>query len=138
MPIPYYEDDAVTLYHGDALALLPLLPKADAVVTDPPYGVEYDPNWRNEAGVSATARTGKVSNDDRADWREAWALFPGDAAYVWHSGVRSRTVAESLEACDFKIRAQIIWAKDRPILTRSCCPPRWPRPSRRATAPSTS
>jgi DNA modification methylase len=88
------------------------------MVTDPPYGVEYDPNWRNEAGVSATARTGKVSNDDRADWREAWALFPGDAAYVWHSGVRSRTVAESLEACDFKIRAQIIWAKPRLVLGR--------------------
>jgi DNA modification methylase len=88
------------------------------MVTDPPYGVEYDPNWRNEAGVSVTARTGKVSNDDRADWREAWSLFPGDAAYVWHSGVRSRTVAESLEACDFKIRAQIIWAKPRLVLGR--------------------
>jgi DNA modification methylase len=88
------------------------------MVTDPPYGVEYDPNWRNEAGVSATARTGKVSNDDRADWREAWSLFPGDAAYVWHSGVRSRTVIESLEACDFKIRAQIIWAKPRLVLGR--------------------
>jgi DNA modification methylase len=88
------------------------------MVTDPPYGVEYDPNWRNEAGVSATARTGKVSNDDRADWREAWSLFPGDAAYVWHSGVRSRTVVESMEACDFKIRAQIIWAKPRLVLGR--------------------
>jgi hypothetical protein len=88
------------------------------MVTDPPYGVEYDPNWRNEAGVSATARTGKVSNDDRADWREAWALFPGDAAYVWHSGVRSRTVIESLETCGFKIRAQIIWAKPRLVLGR--------------------
>ncbi|MBZ0140010.1 MAG: ParB N-terminal domain-containing protein [Pseudorhodoplanes sp.] len=88
------------------------------MVTDPPYGVEYDPNWRNEAGISATARTGKVSNDDRADWREAWSLFPGDAAYVWHSGVRSRTVAESLEACDFKVRAQIIWAKPRLVLGR--------------------
>lgn len=88
------------------------------MVTDPPYGVGYDPNWRNEAGVSVTARTGKVSNDDRADWREAWSLFPGDAAYVWHSGVRSRTVAESLEACDFKIRAQIIWAKPRLVLGR--------------------
>lgn len=38
LPAPYWEDAAVTLYHGDALELLPLLPKADAVVTDPPYG----------------------------------------------------------------------------------------------------
>ncbi|MBX6324352.1 MAG: site-specific DNA-methyltransferase, partial [Rhodospirillaceae bacterium] len=88
------------------------------MVTDPPYGVDYDPSWRNEAGVSATARTGRVSNDDRADWREAWALFPGDVAYVWHAGVHARTVAESLEACGFRIRAQIIWAKPRFALGR--------------------
>lgn len=88
------------------------------MVTDPPYGVEYDPSWRNEAGVSATARTGRVSNDDRADWREAWALFPGDVAYVWHAGVHARTVAESLEACGLMIRAQIIWAKPRFVLGR--------------------
>jgi DNA modification methylase len=88
------------------------------MVTDPPYGVDYDPAWRNEAGVSATARTGRVSNDDRADWREAWALFPGDVAYVWHAGVHSRTVAESLEACGLMIRSQIIWAKPRFVLGR--------------------
>jgi DNA modification methylase len=88
------------------------------MVTDPPYGVDYDPAWRNEAGVSATARTGKVSNDDRADWREAWALFPGDVAYVWHAGVHARTVAESLEASGFVVRSQIIWAKSRFVLGR--------------------
>lgn len=88
------------------------------MVTDPPYGVDYDPAWRNEACVSATARTGRVSNDDRADWREAWALFPGDVAYVWHAGVHCRTVAESLEACGLAIRSQIIWAKPRFVLGR--------------------
>jgi DNA modification methylase len=88
------------------------------MVTDPPYGVEYDPNWRNESGVSETARVGKVSNDDRADWRDAWSLFPGEVAYVWHSGVHARTVAESLDACGFLIRAQIVWAKPRLVLSR--------------------
>ena len=88
------------------------------MITDPPYGVDYDPGWRNEAGVSATARTGKVTNDHRADWREAWALFPGDVAYVWHAGVHARTVAESLEVCDFRIRSQIVWAKPRFVLGR--------------------
>nr|MBA3325251.1 site-specific DNA-methyltransferase [Paracoccaceae bacterium] len=52
------------------------------MVTDPPYGVMYDPDWRNRAGAAATKRIGKVLNDDRADWREAWALFPGDVAYA--------------------------------------------------------
>ena len=86
------------------------------LASDPPYGVEYDPSWRNEAGVSATLRTGKVANDHRADWREAWGLFPGDVAYVWHAGVHARTVIESLEAAGFAIRSQIIWAKPRLVL----------------------
>ena len=88
------------------------------MVTDPPYGVDYDPDWRNEAGVSTTKRTGKVTNDDRADWREAWALFPGDVAYVWHAAVHATTVAESLIACGFDIRAQIVWSKNRFALGR--------------------
>ena len=88
------------------------------MVTDPPYGVSYDPSWRNEAGVSSTSRTGKVANDDRADWREAWALFPGEVAYVWHAAVHARTVAESLEVCGFVVRSQIIWSKPRFVLGR--------------------
>jgi hypothetical protein len=44
------------------------------MVPDPPYGVEHDPAWRNQAGGAKSKRTGKVLNDDRADWREAWAL----------------------------------------------------------------
>jgi DNA modification methylase len=88
------------------------------MVTDPPYGVEYDPSWRNQAGAAATKRTGKVLNDDRADWREAWALFPGDVAYVWHGALHAATVAESLEESGFNVRSQIIWAKERLVLSR--------------------
>ena len=92
--------------------------KPQLMATDPPYGVNYEPEWRNDAGVSTTMRTGKVLNDDRADWRAAWALFPGDVAYVWHAGVHARTVIESLEAAGFVIRSQIIWAKPRLVLGR--------------------
>jgi DNA modification methylase len=88
------------------------------MVTDPPYGVEYDPSWRNQAGAAKTKRTGKVLNDDRADWREAWSLFPGDVAYIWHGALHAATVADSLIAADFAIRSQIIWAKDRLVLSR--------------------
>ena len=88
------------------------------MVTDPPYGVEYDPGWRNQTGAAKTKRTGKVLNDDRADWREAWALFPGDVAYVWHGALHAGEVAESLEVSGFNIRSQIIWAKDRLVLSR--------------------
>lgn len=88
------------------------------MATDPPYGVNYDPEWRNRAGASETKRTGKVKNDDRADWRAAWALFPGDVAYVWHGALHATTVAESLVASGFEVRSQIIWAKERHVLSR--------------------
>ena len=93
--------------------------KPHLMVTDPPYGVDYDPEWRGKAknADGALLSTGKnravgvVQNDDKADWREAWALFPGDVAYVWHAGNMAHVVAESLLACDLHIRAQVIWAK---------------------------
>ena len=93
--------------------------KPHLMVTDPPYGVNYDPAWRNQRGLNHSDRkSGRVENDDRADWREAWALFPGDVAYVWHAGWFTSTVQASLEASGFEIRAQIIWAKDRFALSR--------------------
>jgi DNA modification methylase len=88
------------------------------MVTDPPYGVNYDPSWREKLGAEAELATGKVLNDDRADWREAWALFPGDVAYVWHGGLHAGTVAGSLEAAGFAIRSQIIWDKTRLVIGR--------------------
>ena len=89
------------------------------MVTDPPYGVDYDPAWRAEAGVKQNKeRLGKVANDDRADWREAWELFPGSVAYVWHAGRYASTVQDSLSSVGFDVRAQIIWAKDRFALSR--------------------
>lgn len=57
-------------------------------------------------------------NDHRADWREAWALFPGDVAYVWHGALHATTVADSLTASGFAIRSQIIWAKERLVMGR--------------------
>jgi len=89
------------------------------MVTDPPYGVEYDPAWRARAGINKNkGKLGKVANDDRADWREAWALFPGDVAYVWHGALHAAEVAESLSSAGFDVRAQAIWAKDRLVLGR--------------------
>jgi DNA modification methylase len=89
------------------------------MVTDPPYGVDYHPEWRSEAGVNKNrAKMGEVSNDDRADWSEAWELFRGPVAYVWHAGRYASTVQASLEAAGFEVRSQIIWAKDRFALSR--------------------
>jgi DNA modification methylase len=74
--------------------------------------------WREEADLGHQRQTGAVPNDDRADWREAYRLFPGDVAYVWHAGVHAGEVAEGLVATGFAIRAQIIWAKQHFAMSR--------------------
>jgi DNA modification methylase len=97
--------------------------KPHLMVTDPPYGIEYDAAWRKDAlPLTNPGKTGgmhgKVLNDNQADWREAWALFPGDVAYIWHAGNKAHTVAESIEASGFEIRSQIIWAKHQFVIGR--------------------
>jgi DNA modification methylase len=93
--------------------------KPHLLVSDPPYGVDYDPEWRVTRGIAGSGTaSGKVLNDDRADWRDAWALFPGDVAYVWHGALHATTVAESLEASGFAVRSQIIWDKTRLVIGR--------------------
>ena len=93
--------------------------KADIMVTDPPYGVNYDPSWRAEAGMTLNEnKLGKVQNDDIADWTPAWQLFDGDVCYVYHAGAKAGTVQQSLEDSGFNIRSQIIWSKDKMALSR--------------------
>ena len=88
------------------------------MVTDPPYGVDYDPAWRHRSGLNKSVRRVKIANDTQADWEAAWAHFRGDIAYVWHGALHATTVAESLRRQGFDIRAQIIWAKERLVLGR--------------------
>lgn len=45
---PYYQDDAVTIYHGDCREILPQLEPVDLVLTDPPYGINYDRNQKHK------------------------------------------------------------------------------------------
>ena len=75
--------------------------------TDPPYGVEYDPSWRNQAGAAKTRRTGKVLNDDRADWRETWSLFPG---------ARHTVLGDALSMTTWFCDAYASWQKGAEIL----------------------
>lgn len=96
------------------------------MVTDPPYGVEYDPKWMVEAskagkihrGTKTRGTVSAVSNDDRSDWSEAWSLFPGNIAYVWHASLLGGVVGASLEKNKFSLRSQIIWAKDSFTISR--------------------
>ena len=87
------------------------------MVTDPPYGVEYAPEWRNEAAAQgklayAARRTGHVVNDDRCDWSDAYLLFPGPVAYTWSpGGDLVIQTGQALQRAGFQIRNQLIWKK---------------------------
>jgi DNA modification methylase len=90
------------------------------MVTDPPYGVKYDPAWMEKALDSwkKPRSTGKVLNDNKISWVDAYKLFPGEIAYIWHAGKYGYIVAEDMIKCEFDIISQIIWAKQHFVISR--------------------
>lgn len=103
------------------------------MVTDPPYGIELDAEWRDRAGLNGCGpaqssylrrteghRHTSISSDTRADWSEAFALVPSLAAgYVWHASKFTREVLDGLLRIGFVHHQQIIWNKGRTVLTRT-------------------
>jgi DNA modification methylase len=104
------------------------------MVTDPPYGIELDSEWRDRAGLNKRGpaepsylkkrTTGhqatKISGDTRADWSEAFALVPSlEVGYVWHASKFTREVLDGLLRIGFLHHQQIIWDKGRAVLTRT-------------------
>jgi len=103
----------VTELLGDAVPFL--------MVTDPPYGVDYDPEWRLNAGLNKEWQTraeGTVENDGQVDWTPTYQLFPGHVAYVWHAGRYAGDVVSHLRAAGFEPRSQLIWAKKSLVISR--------------------
>ncbi len=99
---------------GDRFAFL--------MVTDPPYGVKYEADWRAKAkGRKKTEReeNSNLKNDDQADWYDAYTLFNGNVAYVWHASAFTDVVMDGLRRSGFEIKQQIIWAKNVHALSRS-------------------
>ncbi len=118
--------EAVAKVLGDRKPLL--------LVTDPPYGIELDSEWRDRAGLNSCGpaeasymkhRTEghtetTISGDTRADWSEAFELVPSlQVAYVWHASVFTREVLNGLLRIGFLYPQQIIWNKQRTVLTRT-------------------
>lgn len=60
---PYYASDLVTIYHGDCREWMP---KADVLVTDPPYGIGVETDRRKTFGRWQSSRVWeRVRGDDR-------------------------------------------------------------------------
>src|SRR5260370_26576902 len=90
--------------------------KPKLLVTDPPYGIELDTEWRDRAGLNSCGpaeasymkqRTKghtetTISADTRTDCSEAFELVPSlQIAYVWHASVFTREVLNGLLRIDF-------------------------------------
>jgi site-specific DNA-methyltransferase (adenine-specific) len=71
MTAPYYQDDLVTLYHGDCREILPTLDRIDAVVTDPPYS--SGGMYRADRAASTTSKYQLTHETTRS-----YAAFAGD------------------------------------------------------------
>lgn len=83
---PYYQDDFVTLYHGDARDVAGALSEPDVVlVTDPPYGVDFV----GKATKHTDPGGGYISGDDGAIGPEVVAaLLPWVTRAAVFTGTR--------------------------------------------------
>ena len=127
MTTPYYSDDYVTLYHGDALDVLGQLDAAvDAIVTDPPYAS----GSRSEAKrVSSGAmirgerfRNNPIDNDQMTTTGFVWLiretvlaakpmLRSGGSVLSFIDWRQWPTLVGALETCNLRVQNMVVWDK---------------------------
>jgi DNA modification methylase len=59
LPVPFYRDEYVTIYHGDNRQILPMLGSFDLLMADPPYGI-------NESSAAVKSRQRKAGGNSRS------------------------------------------------------------------------
>jgi hypothetical protein len=99
------------------------------MVTDPPYGVDYDPKWRdgtpfgvkrdNYVSLGTTHRGTKIIGDGKWDWSDAFLIVMAPVAYVWHADRHAKDVVLGLEKIGYEIRAQLVWVKEHAAISRA-------------------
>ena len=84
LPKPYYQDSAVTLYHGDCRQIVPLLGRFDLLLTDPPYGMRLDTDYSKTAtaGKLPGTKWDRVVGDDK-DFDPAFLLTLSIPSVIW-------------------------------------------------------
>lgn len=95
---PYYQDDLVTLYHGDCREVLPGL-SCDVIVSDPPYGADATSGW---GGAFGGLRIVGDASTELRDWLAHYATTRRLPALLFGSPRIARPLG---------CRAVLIWDK---------------------------
>lgn len=130
--VPYYQDESVTIYHGDCRDILPTLPSFDLLLTDPPYGIasiwqgggghgwgkaraetaernEWDEKPPDEATIALLLSKAK----DAVIWGGNYFALPSGRGWlVWNKPERNFTMAEAELA--WTTREAVIRVRDLP------------------------
>lgn len=99
---PYYQDDLVTLHHGDCLDVLACLPdrSVDAVVTDPPYELAFMGRAWDASGIAFNP----------AVWAQCLRILKPGGHLLAFGGSRTwHRLAAAIEDAGFEIRDSIAW-----------------------------
>jgi len=108
--------DGQTIIHGDCLDVLPLLPKVDLVLTDPPYGKvkgDFDHKWTNRPAMLK----------DCEAWRDAMVeVMKPNATLYWFAWPSLAGRIEALIAEKLNPLAHIVWRKRGGAAGQKACP----------------
>jgi site-specific DNA-methyltransferase (adenine-specific) len=124
---PYYEDDAVTIYHGDTLNVLAEIGMSiDAVVTDPPYA-SGTRNETQRGSSGAMLRAGRfadnpIMNDQMTTTGFVWlmrqvgfAVYPhlpdGGSFLSFIDWRQWPNLVAALETCNYRVQGMVVWDK---------------------------
>ena len=108
-----------TLYHGDCLEILPTLPKVDAVITDPPYGISHPCNFaeRGRGKLAACYDYPDVYHDDRPFNPAPWISL-GIPVAMWGGNHFASRLPDA--------GGWLVWDKERPDdLDQATCELAW-------------
>jgi site-specific DNA-methyltransferase (adenine-specific) len=117
---PYYQDDAVTLYHGDCRDVAPALPPVDLLLTDPPYSLSVVGDHENKRG-KGTRRLNFFTGDTEWDAmttavveRIMLGAKTARSAYVWCGHRQFGPITEAFETAGWRTRP-LAWHKTCPV-----------------------
>lgn len=114
MSEPYYSDDRITLYHGDALTVLPELASdsVDAVILDPPYSFEsISVRGKDDGAAGTSGAPTMLLHRTLEETRRT--LRPGGIAPILHQWRRGPDVFYLTALCGLRLTSCVPWIRNR-------------------------